>query len=226
MDEQCGLRHCWLRDNILGFGKLPAALTPAAAVAAPLAAALLTAVAAALTAAAALALTAAAVYAAVLAEFRVYSSLPVLALTAAAAAVREQWRRFRHHHRRGHQPRASWSGGASSLLEASKRWHCSGSTTSIPGCSHRQPGWRRPGAGWARNGESAANVLSCHRRLCAAHLHPLRPLRIPASPPLLRLLAASFLHRSRRARWLRVFGGRGGGSSRWRSVCPICSEWW
>jgi hypothetical protein len=157
-----------------------------------------------------------------------FGKLPAaFSLTAAAAAVRGQWQQFRHHHRRGHQPRASWSGGASSLLEASKWWHCSGSTTSIPGCSHRQPGWRwRPGAGWARNGESAANVLSCHRRLCAAHLRPLRPLRIPASPPLLRLLAASFLHRSRRARWLRVFGGRGGGSGGWRSVCPICSEWW
>jgi hypothetical protein len=118
MDGQCGLRHCWLQK--VGFGKLPAAavaaLAPAAAVAAPLAAAaaaaaalstaavalaavLLTAAAAALTAAkakAALALTAAAALAltaaAVLAEFRVYSSLPVLALTAAAAAVRGQWR--------------------------------------------------------------------------------------------------------------------------------------
>jgi hypothetical protein len=155
-----------------------------------------------------------------------FGKLPAaFSLTAAAAAVRGQWRQFRHHHRRGHKPRASRSatGGASSLLEASKRWHCAGSTTSIPGCSHRQPGWRRPGAGWARNGESAANVLSCHRRLCAAHLRPLRhhPLRIP---PLLRLLAASSLHRSRCARWLRVFGGRRGGSGRWRSVCP--SEWW
>ena len=190
MDEQCGLRHCWLQK--VGFGKLPAALAAAVAAAAAPPVSFCTAALAAAVAAAA--------------------APPVSLCTAAAAAVRGQWRRFRHHHRRGHKPRASWSGGASSLLEASKRWHCAGSTTSNPGCSHRQPGWRRPGAGCARNGESAANVSSCHRRLCAAHLRPLRPLRVPASPPLLlRLVAASFLLRSQCARWLRGFDGRGGG---------------